>query len=214
MPFTSWPTIANLAQFRVAKYKQRRVLYTTGRISEDSLKVGACTGLSFEWLQMHRKDPTATPASRVGAFKNDSAFDSIAYFAKVFNSTGSSYEERLKTCGQFSFGRQRDVPVAEERDNVGFATLLKHLKDNPGYHAILMILEFGKNSTNHVCALFQPKGGALTYFDPNSGEYSVLEDRRQYFFQQLVAQYLTYITAAGVVTPVTIDRWIVGAFGA
>jgi hypothetical protein len=202
--FTSWKTLSALAKYRTAKYKQRRVLNETGWIADARLAVGACAGLSLEWCKMHRQKPDWSASKRMDAFKVGSKFEQIAWIADVLNNVGTTYAERLQmTCraylGQSRAGVELEVPG-----------MSAHLAANPGYHVVLMVLRRAGGNTNHLCALYQGLTH-LTFFDPNSGEYKVPNGERANFFQQLEAQYATYVTGAGQRDPVTIREWMFAA---
>lgn len=204
--FTSWPTISSVKKYRTAKYKQRRVLYETGWIENDNLKVGACTGLSYRWISLHKKAPSQSASSRTRALKPSSIFSSIAYFAEIFNSSdgGSSYEARITNTAKFALGSSTG-PIVTESDNVGFS---KFTQLRPGYYVIYMELRHASGNTNHVCAGFQ-SGGEFTFFDPNSGEYKVKNADLKHFLQELVKQYRGYVTAKGKRVEVTIKQWLI-----
>lgn len=199
--FTSWKTISALEKFRTAKYKQRRVLNETGWIADPRLAVGACAGLSLEWCKLHRQKPDASPSKRMDAFKVGSKFEQIAWIADVLNNVGTTYAERLQmTCraylGQARAGVSVDLPEIDE-----------YLEMNAGYNVVLMVLRRAGGSTNHLCALHQGLSH-LIFFDPNSGEYKVPNGKIDIFFQQMEAQYRTYVTSAGQLDPVTIREWM------
>ena len=203
MSWKSWPTIKSLTAFRTAKYKQRRVLCETGWIEDAHLKVGACTGLSLEWLKAHHAKPGGSASSRMDSFKVGGRFAYIAQLAKVFNSVGLTYEERIQLAARAYLGR---ADLGKMIAGAETAQLLTYLAANPGYGMLLMELSPAK--TNHVCAYFQDATG-LTFFDPNSGEYRAKDGDRTALIAALRAQYLTYLPLKGPpAAPQTIKNWV------
>lgn len=202
--FTSWKTISALEKYRAAKYKQRRVLNETGWIDDRRLAVGACAGLSLEWCKLHKQKPDAAASKRMDAFKVGSKFEQIAWIADVLNNVGTTYAERLQMTCRAYLGQAR--PGVE----VDLPEVTTYLDTNAGYSVVIMILSRAGGNTNHLCAMYQSVTH-LIFFDPNSGEYKVANDKRNDFFQQLEAQYRTYVTGAGQRDPVTIRQWMFAA---
>lgn len=209
--WTSWPTLSSVKKYRVAKYKQRRVLQETGWIKDERLSVGACTGLSYRWISLHKKTPTESATNRTQALKPTSIFQTVAYFADVFNSndSGLSYKSRIANTAKFSLGGVTTTSsIVSEKDNIGFGTFIQQLDNTSGYYVVFMNLSHSAGSTNHVCAAFQTNSH-LIFFDPNSGEYKVKNEQRKHFLQELVRQYKTYVTSSGKKVDVTINEWLV-----
>jgi len=208
--FKSWATSDGLKAYRTAKYKQRRQLNHTFEtktkffIENPTLQVGACTALSADWI---KQGLMGKAESRVSSLTGSSYFEGAADFAKSFNSTGSSYEDRLKWAVR-KIGKT-PTAVVKEDDFTAFATLLGHLRGNPGFHLILM--EFSGVATTHVCAA-HTSSSTLIFFDPNSGEYSADLAAGAAFFTELVEQYKTYVSqkrswGRAVPTVIYQQRW-------
>jgi len=200
----SWPTIKSLTAFRTAKYKQRRVLNETGWIEDARLQVGACTGLSLEWLKAHHAKPAGSASSRMDSFKAGGRFAYIAQLAAVFNAVGKTYPERIQLVARAYLGR---ADLGEAIAGADTPRLLTYLAANPGYGMLMMKLS--PATTNHICAYFQDATG-LTFFDPNSGEYRAKDGDRTALIAALRAQYLTYLPSKGPpAAPQTIQDWVI-----
>jgi hypothetical protein len=208
--FTSWKTSLSLRRFRVAKFKQRRQIQTRFKHLEN-VQIGGCTGLSFGWLQHHMREPGHPPAGRIIALDSDRSWVQIDYFAEVFNGTAApSYQARVDAIAPFALGQGSCVMQATNETGAMFEDAIKHFDDNPGHHAIIMVL--GKVDTNHVCAAHQGDT-TLRFFDPNSGEYVVGNGQRRTFFQALAQQYGTYVSATGKRININVARWEFFALG-
>ncbi len=197
MPFTSWKTTANLKQYRVAKFKQRRQIFSRPALrAMANIQIGGCTGLSFAWVQRHQKQRGEMPADRIAYLNTDEAWANTDYFAGFFNNTPHhTYADRVAYVAPSALG-MRKGGTAIEKDYASFATALRHLDANPGHHIVLMDLNGKGVSTNHFCSLYVD-GGKMKFFDPNSGEYLCTSAQRLDFFKALTAQYLTYVSASG-----------------
>ncbi|WP_158070110.1 YopT-type cysteine protease domain-containing protein [Motiliproteus sp. MSK22-1] len=160
-----------------------------------SVQIGGCTGLSFQWIQRHKRFATEKPTDRIEFLNSDGAWTQIDYFAKQFNSwrTGGTYPERVEKVTPHTLGGQMGEHH-QEFNTATFSKTLAHLNNNPGYHIVIMELK-GAN-TNHVCALHQDDN-KMTFFDPNSGEYSLSSSNRASFLKNLETQYGTYVTSGG-----------------
>jgi hypothetical protein len=120
----------------------------------------------------------------------------------TFNSTGNTYAERVGSHAQRHLRRPlRAGEVVED-----FNALPAYLDARLGYHVFKFDLP--ESDIDHLCAAHQD-ASRLTFFDPNSGEYWVENQRRVEFFKAMVAQYKTYIRADGTKQELTIANWYV-----
>lgn len=211
MPFTSWPLGWRLSWLRVAKYKQRRQLFTRAHLQTlDNIQIGACTGLSFAWVQRHRRQPTEGAVSRIESINSDGAFDNHNYLAGVFNGPGigggAGYAGKIATVAQHALGTNAGgIASMSEFNLTTFAGAVHHLTGNPGYH--VMVMHISNFATSHVCALWIGPTH-MVFFDPNFGEFKVQLGQIASFFLNLKAQYATYISASGVRTELEFDYWV------
>lgn len=203
MTWKSWPTIRSLEAFRTAKYKQRRVLNSTGWIEDPNLQVGACTALSLEWLKAHHANPSMSASKRIASFKAGADKTKLSWLAGVFNAVGTTYPERIKMVARAFLGRAN---LGDQIDGPDTAGLTAYLDANRDYGMLMMKLT--PAITNHICAYFQD-ATALTFFDPNSGEYRVNNGDRRAMIAALRAQYLTYLYSSGLRAPQTIEFWVI-----
>ncbi|MDB5413097.1 MAG: hypothetical protein JWR10_1432 [Rubritepida sp.] len=86
----NWPVLPELAAFRTATFNQRCILFTHFR-EDPRLSVGACPGLSAEWITMHALWPNQKPADRMTAMDKLSVWQDAAAYAGAFNSTRGGY---------------------------------------------------------------------------------------------------------------------------
>lgn len=203
--FTSWATTRALTAYRTTKFKQRRQIMTRFR-HLPHVQVGGCTGLTFGWLQRHRRSPSEGGTARLAVLNTDQHWNHIDYLASVFNSraAGKSYADRIATVAKHSLGMKAGE-MCEHTSAKDFSAVIHHLDNHPGYHAALMVL--GGANTNHICAAVQ-RSSDLVFFDPNSGEYTVKNEHREGFFTALYAQYRTYVSSTGARRNITIDKLI------
>ena len=199
--FTSWPTTPALKRYRVAKFKQRRQILSRRHLRTlEHVQIGGCTGLSFEWISRHRRRPGERPEARVEFLNSDAAWTVINMFANFFNSAGRDVRaERITRVAPNGCNMQCGSHVDED-DFDTFAATLRHFDAHPGYH--IVEIRFNQLMPNHLCALHVGIGG-MTFFEPNSGEYSVAVGDRKAFLLALSAQYATYVSPKGKSTELT-----------
>lgn len=209
MPFTSWPLGWRLSWSRVAKYKQRRQLKTRAYLATlDNIQIGACTGLSFAWVQRHRRQPTEGATSRIESINSDGAFANHDYLASIFNGpgTGGGYAGKIATVAQHALGTNAGgIAAISEYNLTTFPGARHHLTAHPGYH--VMVMHITNFATSHVCALWIGPTH-MVFFDPNFGEFKVPLAGITAFLLNLKEQYATYISAAGVRTALEFDYWV------
>jgi hypothetical protein len=198
--FKSWGLHWMISRSRVAKYKQRRELFTRGFDEKyPKLAIGACTALSTAWIKAHRAHPAQQPVERVSSFNSDSSFAEHNSVATTFNdkTPGTTYGARIANFSVGAFGANAETVAGQTHTQNSldeFTALLTFLDANPGYYMVMM--EITNNKTGHVCAL-HATAKSMRLFDPNFGEFERSNGDRGGFFVRLKEQYEDYVGLDG-----------------
>ena len=156
---------------------------------------------SFGLLEaLDKRFSSEKPSDRLDFLNSNEAWKQIDYFASQFNSWdfGTTGPKIVATLAPHALGCQMGKHLQESSTKT-FDNTIPFLDNNPGYHILQMVLE--EVNTNHLCALHQ--NDTMTFFDPNSGEYSIKKGNRVAFFKNLATQYGTYVFSTGKSQPLT-----------
>ncbi len=203
----SWGLGWKLKWSRVAKYKQRRQLFSrVGMDKHTKLKAGACTALSTSWIMSHKCNPLQKPKDRVESFNSDVDFINHNITAEAFNSSpGEDIDEADKWAKRIKYfavavmkANEAEVGLRTKKipyPLLDFDQAIKFLDVKKGYFFLMMPIT--NNSTSHVCALYAGSE-KMDFFDPNFGEFEIKKSDRQAFFFNLGKQYETFIHSKSV----------------
>src|ERR1700712_309335 len=79
-----WPIGQELLKYRVGSFDQRQILLSEYR-NDDRIPVGACPGLSFEWMKIHSLDPNQSSEARLLSLDKAPIWNNAAELTKSFN---------------------------------------------------------------------------------------------------------------------------------
>ena len=207
--FTSWGLNWMISHARVAKYKQRRQIYTRGfDVDYPGLAIGACTALSTAWIKSHQANPGQAPSERLDSFNSDADYAVHNIVAGKFNGErgSSSQAERIAKFSVDAFGAKQQDVVDKTHTQASlseFSALLTFLDANPGYYMVM--LEITNHGTSHVCAMYAGKN-EMRFFDPNFGEFQRKNGDRGAFFVRLREQYEGYVLSDGTKKKLEFDK--------
>ncbi|WP_137939463.1 YopT-type cysteine protease domain-containing protein [Chitinivorax sp. B] len=195
---TPWPILRELEAFRLASYDQRNpVLSNLG--ADKRVEVGACPGLSLEWIKRHRQYPNETPVSRMNWMRKDGVLWQAAEYTDKFNRPASSNKERLGGDLTSHIGLNPNHHWKQAKPEAKDTSKLYLTYFNPANRYSILLANLEGLNTDHMCATYcyeGRRGKMLVIFDPNFGEFSVpltASDMRR-FMEAWSKQFTTYVS--------------------
>src|SRR5450631_1721443 len=213
----SWPILDALAKFRTAEFDQRAIVLTQFR-ADVRVPVGACPGLSAEWIRLHARWPNQSPKERVQALDKAAVWEDAASYTQAFNKPADGKEKVLTYAQRVEerllLSNKAVFSTSEPGTAAGAAALCVYFDPNNKYSFITAYLS--GTHANHVCAGYASTTGRifkskhLTFFDSNFGEFDIelTKSAMKKFMDAWIAQFATYKSGrTGAKTKLTLDKF-------
>ncbi|WP_137181138.1 hypothetical protein [Roseomonas sp. AR75] len=204
-----WPITADLRAYRVGVFEQRAVVLTRYRLDK-RVQLGACPGLSLEWIRQHQRWPNQTSAERLHDLDKPEVWEDAADYSFGFNDAPRpTYPERMQE------GLLLEPKVTfESADPIGEAAEFCTFFDPTNKYTMIIVHLDGVDAV-HVCAGFSSSAGrfirtkSLLLFDANYGEFVVelTGSAMRRFMKAWVGQFATYVNGrTGAHIPLKVKR--------